>query len=391
MSEKIKQQIDKANLKVHYKKYVNYSGLNNNDIYYLNVIYTSIALLVGPIESRIYLDDQILIDLIYQIFNYFETKITFTTEVVLGICHMEGYGTEINLKRAEQILKVASNSGNSAVYTYLSILYNKLKQYELAFAFALKSHNKRNACGTWLVGEYYYFGLGTQTDTKKGLKFARKSIARGCPNGQYILGLHNLNKNNYKRAYVHFVKGTKHNYSECYYYLGKMFEEGLGRVKNKIKAKQKYQKAFNNVNAHLRLAEIMKVDDKSNSLIWHLKKAADLGNIDAIMATGIFFISQNNEIASHYFVKAAEKGRKDALVFLVHIHTKNNEYEEALKYCKILEKSDGKLDLSNGKYKIGDKMIEYSIDLPHTIEKLENKINEIVMQDIVKGTYVMNI
>lgn len=111
----------------------------------------------------------------------------------LAICHLQGQGTAVNVKKAFDMLqKVFINFKDESVYLMLGACYEKgidgKPDYGNAARCFKKSIEKTNdSRAKFKLGDYYIRGLGVDKDPKKGFAMIKEAAEAGCHEAQIEL------------------------------------------------------------------------------------------------------------------------------------------------------------------------------------------------------------
>lgn len=132
---------------------------------------------------------------------------------------------------------------------------------------------------------------------------AAKKYYKGVSNQGY--------SRNYKKAFFLCQEASEAGLSEAMVLLAKMYENGHGCKRN-IK----------------------------EAIMW-LKKAADLGNVDAqyevgcIYSFGRYNTRMNESLGCEYFEKAAKQGHEKSMYYVAEYYYRNKQYEKASAYLSL--------------------------------------------------------
>ena len=155
--------------------------------------------------------------------------------------------------------------------------------------------------------------------------------------------------NRYDQAFAEFSYLADEGDATAYYYLGKMYAQGLGVPKDLSLAIENYQKAESayNIDAAYELAQILLADVKDathpnfETGLRYLKRAAYAGQADALYQLGELFsrgemVERNNQNAFGYYLMGALRGHagaqyKLARHYLLGLGTPQ-DFENALKW-----------------------------------------------------------
>lgn len=110
----------------------------------------------------------------------------------LGLCYLNGTGTDVNLKKAEKWLKRAAEQDYIYAQCRLGVLYFNSSDYKKAVFWLRKAAVENNYDAMAYLGVCYTQGYGVEQNMKKGLDYLYKAAENGCENAQNILNGNNL-------------------------------------------------------------------------------------------------------------------------------------------------------------------------------------------------------
>ena len=136
-------------------------------------------------------DDKKAFDIYTQLMEDGEDTWGYST-FMLGICYKDGIGTEINLDRAFELIKKATELGYKDAYYYLGRAYyvgeGVEKNLEKAFEYTKKSAELEDEQAYFWLGYMYFYGEGTEINYEEAIKWLTKSVKTGKKAAQFILG-----------------------------------------------------------------------------------------------------------------------------------------------------------------------------------------------------------
>lgn len=219
----------------------------------------------------------------------------------LGIMYEEGLLVKKSEKRAVACYESAGQEGVLEAYYRLGAMYaqgrgvrkNKKKATEL-LALSCGDRNTANQ------------------EKNNGGNEAREALNNIVKKDQdkkmyYEIGVDLYDKEQYEDALNFFLKGIKLDCDKCYFYLGKMYEEGNG------------------------------VTQDSNKTIFYYKKAYSLGNYNASYRLGLIYeygeiVEQDYKKAMHYFYATCKKSdSKQIVAYSLHSIASFYEYGQGVK------------------------------------------------------------
>ena len=181
------------------------------------------------------------------------------------------------------------------------------RDYNLAFKYFKKAADKGNGCSMEAIGFLYREGYGVEKNYFTALEWYKKAFQSGFLACSTLIGnLYDTGFNDFKEndheAYKWYLKAAETNYRNAIDRLGDFFRYGWGVDKNLDEAKIYY------------------------------KKAALLGDPNAMNSYGELIVNENSTEALDWFKKAAAHNNSNAMVNLGDYHRKRNEINLALKF-----------------------------------------------------------
>lgn len=82
-----------------------------------------------------------------------------------------------------------------------------------------------------------------KTDINKALYWYKKASAQNLTKANFNLGLYHFNKKQFDISLEYFSKCIKNNHERSYYYIGLIYEDGLGTEKDEKKAKEYFKRS----------------------------------------------------------------------------------------------------------------------------------------------------
>jgi TPR repeat protein len=200
--------------------------------------------------------------------------------------YIKGIGIEKDVDKGIQYLKSSINNGSSLAFDVLSDYYFEgkyvKKDYEKAFYLYCQSIPFLDPKALYKIGLMYEKGLFVEKNEEISLFFYKlasnfnyakaqyklaiknylkldilkmfdllkySSNYNGYSKSSYILGVIYANgihtKQNYFLAFQYFQEASTHNHPESLFYLGELYEYGLGVIQNGVQAKKFYKDAIN--------------------------------------------------------------------------------------------------------------------------------------------------
>ena len=228
------------------------------------------------------------------------------TNYFLGLCHENGYGTDVNLKEAERFYSLAENGAETGdkknlgkCFYLLGMKYARGDFFEkndtTAFNLFSKAAVYQNGNALYNLGICYKTGRGTAQDNN--------------------------------RAFAYFVNAATYIPEDANYQLGVCFEEGIGVAKNSEKSVEYYKiaaelgniRAMTNLGIHYYYGDGIK-QDYEQAVSWY-RQAAEAGSAVAQYNMGRCYyggtgVDQDMDFARDWFEKSAKNGNKKAAQFI---------------------------------------------------------------------------
>ncbi len=214
--------------------------------------------------------------------------------------------------------------------TYYNGATGTPRNYSKAYEYTKKSADAGNAAAQNLLSNMYWAGNGVNQDYNESVYWARKSADQNYASGQHMLANHYYRgrgvKGDGKEAIALYTKAANQGITSSQYMLGHIYHYGQGVDKDQKTAAQWYLKAADNGHKESieRLSVIYEYDgfgdnlqDDTQLAKW-LKKAAEMGSIDAQMTLGKKYLSGqrrfgvNTALSKKYYQMACNQGNSEA-------------------------------------------------------------------------------
>lgn len=243
----------------------------------------------------------------------------------LGLCYVEGKGTEKKEEEAFTWFMKSSEQGFSEAQFNLGVCYKKGIGVETdekeAFVWCKKSAELGNAVAQFHLGVCYDNGEGTKKDKMEAFKWFKKSAEQGNAMAQHNLGIYyqdgECTEKNEKEAFKWFKKSAEQGYALAQNNLGGCYLRGEGTEKNEKEGFKWYKKSAEqgcaiaqfNLGSCYKKGEGTEKDDVE-AFIW-CKKSAEQGYSIAQNILGSCYYhgmgcDQNYNKAFYWFNKACE-------------------------------------------------------------------------------------
>ena len=190
--------------------------------------------------------------------------------LVLGICKLIGQGTEKDVRRGGELLKIAAQKENANAQVKLGICYyggllGPSKKEDAVYWFR-KSAYWGDPEGQFWFGMCNMNALGIEKDLSQGILWIIRSANQGWAESQSFLGECYLKgvgvEKDYNLAYNWIYKSVQKEDSSGMYLLGLCYEHGYGTISNRDKARYWYHKSAQNGNSDAQKAvERFKTED----------------------------------------------------------------------------------------------------------------------------------
>ncbi len=142
-----------------------------------------------------------------------------------------------------------AQNNDSVLYKKAETLY-KAEKYSKAYPIFLQLAQGGNKDAQFVVGHYYYFGLGAQeTDLNEAIRWYAKSAEQGQPWAQRFMGDFYYTgegvEQSYAKAFELYKSSAMNGEDESMIQLGLMYERGLYVPKDLTKAREYFMQAIN--------------------------------------------------------------------------------------------------------------------------------------------------
>lgn len=264
----------------------------------------------------------------------------------LGLAFEEGEGVMVNMTQAVGFYTQAANAGIPEAQFRLARFYeegrvltkdNKQALILYTHAAELGHGNAQFALATLLRSE------GGRLD--EVIKWYREAAKAGIVGAQEQLGLILLRGDNgkaeYTEAYKWLAEAAQGGSALAEFGLGRIYEEGLGVVRNRKIAKLHYQKAveLGNISALLKLGKISLSEDKSEEALKYYQKAAGLGRMEARRQVGLMYMEGSGTkkdlvTAEKWLELAVSSGSTNAKYDLSRLYLLTKDEEKAVRLLR---------------------------------------------------------
>ena len=295
-----------------------------------------------------------------------------------GHCHAYGIGTGKDMNEAIKWYKKAAEKGSVKAPLALGYIYlygkDEIKSSPPeAVKMFRKAADKGNAEAMAVLGHCYLFGFGVKADKAEGLKLLQNAAGKGEAGAMLLLAKLSFDAGKEKESFEWCKKAADLDNTKAMVELARYYLFGIGVKVDKAEGMKLLHKAAekDETGAMLLLAEVSFDAGKEKEAFEWYKKAADLGEPNAIFGVGRCYftgrgvkkdeqagmklllksaelgsveaqyfvgvaylngviIKENKTEAEKFFKKAADQGHPDAMVELGNIYTDQKKPEEAV-------------------------------------------------------------
>ena len=274
-----------------------------------------------------------------------------------GVCYEYGAGVDKDEEKAYKYYYTAANLGQPLGQCNIAEVYlSGTKGFEVNYQEAYKYVNaaiEQNCPNAYkIMGDIYYYGLGTTEDNNKAAEWYTKASDAGDTSASvqladmYIHGI-GVTKNEYK-GYMLYKAGADADDINAIGGLGFCYENGYGVTKNIATAISYYKKAaekghnYSLYRLYLLYRDGNGVSKDTNLAIQYLRQAADNGYNDAVYRLGLEYLMgeilhEEPMTAIKYMTNAADNGMTFAAGVLGIFYYSGQEnvgkdYNKAFKY-----------------------------------------------------------
>ena len=213
------------------------------------------------------------------------------------------------------------------------------------------------------IGKMFAVGLGTPKDYEGAADWFKMAVGKNHRYAQYSLaGLyyhgHGVDQS-YSTAFNLYSRSATQNNPYASYELAKMLRDGIGTVKDTVKANEHFKRAFNGFSAleaeshddklQYRLGQMLYTgtgtDQDTATAIIYFEKAAKLGNVHAQYMLGRIYMEDGSgyediEKALKWLSKATDNGNDLAQYALGKLYRDGNHVDkDVLKAAELFTKS----------------------------------------------------
>jgi len=309
---------------------------------------TSLFALGKYYEKNIVPEDEEIKGMAAAVEHYLRARDLKNHEAITRLAHMHERGIyfKMNKELALKLYKEAAELGNPIAKNYMGLVEYRKKNFKAAVELFRKAKELGCARAANNLGMCYEEGMGVEKDPDKALKCYQEAADKKYPAGMYNLGYLYLRKAEFTKQYDQFFKAAywfraalaeDPKMMNPNFYLGFLYEKGLGVDKDYHTAYSYYRKAANlgHAKAFKRCGDFLYSGcgllrtDKHEAFNCYLK-AAELRDEEAFNALGLMYekgferVNKNPEKAVENYKKAHDMGCTDASINLAFMYLKGN-------------------------------------------------------------------
>lgn len=275
----------------------------------------------------------------------------------LGVCYEYGAGVPKDEEKALSYYYTAAKAGHPQAQCEVAMAYllgeNGVNvNYSEAYKYVNDAIEQEEPRAYKIMGDIYYYGLGTDEDYGKAVEWYKKASEAGNIDASnqlaemYIRGM-GLPKNETK-AFQLYKAAADVDDMNGLGGLGVCYENGFGVSKNIITAVSYYKKAaemghdYSTYRLYLLYRDGIGVNKDTTQAIQYLRQAADNGDNEAIYRLGLEYwtgeiLHEESTTAIKYMTQADENGMNFAAGVLGTIYysgyeTVDKNYNKAFEY-----------------------------------------------------------
>ncbi|MCF6241196.1 MAG: sel1 repeat family protein [Bacteroidales bacterium] len=321
--------------------------------------------------------------------NIFEETLALATngnseaQYSLAMQYYDGNGVEQNKLEAVKWLIKSAQKGFLKAQIKLAGMYyggDSIPQnYSKAFYWYHKAALKDDPIGIYMTGVSYNYGNGVKRNYKKAYKWLYKAVSgkQVFVNAMVEVSLMYLSGNGVKKDTVKALywmkKAAKLNCSEAQFNMGNFYMQGNVVKMNVDSAYNWYYKAaMQKYPPALRMYGLMLINSANDREILDigvefLTKAADLGDVDAMVDLGNMYLFDTNigldwELAYKLIHEAAERGNINGITHLGYMYAHGmyvqKDIQKAIKYYRIAADKNNEM----AQFELG--RLYYNLDIP---------------------------
>lgn len=258
-----------------------------------------------------------------------------------ALCLYRGQGVKTDYSAAATLFKETAMKGKLDSYLYLYKIYSEglgvIKDRTAAIEYLKAGADKGQleACTE--------YALTLKEGDQERSEYLKKAAEKGEIKGQFHYGV-SLVKSDKGKAFYYLVKAAEGGLPYAQNYVGDIFLEGEIGPKDYGMAAHYYELAANQNDADgcYNLSHIYMSDkSKKEEVVKNMKKAADLGKVDAMLEYGQLVylgkgsFKKDRKEAEKYIKMAADSGSDEAMLMYGMMSEGSSKNSEADKYYKL--------------------------------------------------------
>ncbi|MFY7698442.1 MAG: tetratricopeptide repeat protein [Legionella sp.] len=267
------------------------------------------------------------------------TRGNTTAGILLADHYLSEDSDDKNMQQAFAIYQQLADTGNQQAQLKLGFMYEQGLGTQANAAIAQKWYSLAAEQGSpiaqFLLGHLNQLGwINNQPDYAAAKKWYASAQGKYAPAAVALGFIYDTVDENYQHAAITYEKAAQAGDATAQFNLGLIYEKGKGIAVDYDKAKALYElaAAHGHPQAMVQLAGLyLNIDSKEfapnqlqRALAWY-KKAADLGDRDALYQLGLFAeIGLGSKLslddAVNYYQKAANKNNTKAIIALARIY-----------------------------------------------------------------------
>ena len=325
----------------------------------------------------------------YSWFRRAAEKRNMTGLLWFGHCHAYGIGTGKNMNEAIKWYKKAAEKGSVKAPLVLGYIYlygkDEIKSSPPeAVKMFRKAAEKGNAEAMAVLGHCYIFGFGVKADKAEGLKLLQNAAEKGEAGAMLFLAKLSFDAGKEKESFEWCKKAADLGNTKAMVELARYYLFGIGVKVDKAEGMKLLHKAAekDETGAMLLLADVsFKSGKEKESFEWY-KKAADLGDPNAIFGVGRCYIAgsgvkKDEQAGMKLLLKSAELGCVEAqyfvgIAYLEGVILKENKTEAEKFFKKAADQGHPDAMVELGNICIAQKKVKEGVALYQKAAELGN-------------------
>lgn len=268
----------------------------------------------------------------------------------LATCYYEGLGINKDLQLASKLYEQAAEQGNAIAMNYLGVCYDNghgvKKDFKLSSELFQQAASKGFPQSIVNIGICYQKGEGVTQDIKRAIELFQQAAAEGSDGAKmrlgvfYLEGLHFVQDKS--RAMEYFQQAADQGYDVAQRYLGNLYYHGEGVPKDTKRAAEFYEQAAaqdcadsQHMMGYLYRNGIGVAKDINRALVFY-KQAADQGHAASQNCLGFFYqFGEGTELdlklAAELYQLSAQQGDHNAQGNLANLYREGKYFAKDIK------------------------------------------------------------